>query len=352
MKIEIKTMKFSPSQVREAIETSKLVYGDETDQIKPNAPVTCSPYVENKHLLNPLDRSIVIQLVQNDQVRGHIFLLERLFVFRHKQEQILVASDLVAKTNFPGSSLVLFRKAMSHCEDKKIPLLNFSNKESDLIYSKIMKIKPVIELDFKLGNFNLKSLFLNLNIIRNSLIVRHLSKTSSKPGHIQGNLQTQVVSEFNFLIDDFLDKLENHSICFGKRSSKILNWRFNKSNELDYDRILIYKGKEIVGYLVVCKRILKGIKFLIIVDFVLWQLNRKEKKNIQRVLKRMYSDTFACLWASNLQDTQMMLGKFSGFVLPRMFLQSRVKFYLSGGDENFERSLKFSFLTLFDTDIL
>ena len=352
MKIEIKAEEFSILKVNETIETSQLVYGDEKSKLTANAPVTSAAYIENKHLLNPIAKSTVINLVQNEKVRGHIFLIERCFVFGGKCEPIIVASDLVSKANIPGSGVIIFRKAIKLCEDKKVPLLNFSNKDSDLIYSQILKIDPVIELDFQVGNINLKALLFSLIRKPKIQIKSHEPKASNKLMDKKRNFGIQIVSAFDFLIDDFLGKIENEDTYFGKRSSRILNWRFNSANGLDYHRILVKRDFEIVGYLIVCKRIFKGIKLLIIVDFVLLKLDSRERRELQKKLKKVYSDTCACLWVSNLNHTQGKFGKFRGLTIPRMLSPIRVKFYLSGSDESFKKSLKSAFLTLFDTDLL
>jgi hypothetical protein len=110
-------------------------------------------------LRNPINESLIIQFVQKGQTRGHIFLVERYFIFNGTKESILVASDLVSKSDIPGSSLIIYKKALQHCKENKIALLNFSNKYSDQIYSQIMKIEPTLELDFQLGNFNYMEFF-------------------------------------------------------------------------------------------------------------------------------------------------------------------------------------------------
>ena len=338
--------------IKDSIDTSQLVYGNEESKISPNAPVTTKTYIENKHLHNPIKASLVIQLVQKGQIRGHIFLIERGFIFDGEQYPILVASDLVSKADIPGAGLIIFRKALQHCKASNKPLLNFSNKNSDKIYSQLMKVKPVIELDFQVGNFNLKSLYLFFSKRTKFPFNSSAFFVSTKENIVLKNLKIRTTPEFDKTIDAFFEKLEKENTFFGRRSSEILNWRFNISNEIVYTKILIYKEEEVVGYMVLCERVFRGISLLMIVDYIFWNLNRFEIQKIKGMLKKAYPGSIACLWASNLVHKNRALGKFIGLTVPRRFSPERIKFYLSGGDEGFEENLKKSHITLFDTDIL
>jgi hypothetical protein len=352
MNLELRLQKFTVPMINDSILTSQLVYGNEKSKISPNAPVTTDTYIKNKHLGNPVKESLVIQLVQKEQIRGHIFLIERCFIFHGLQKPVLVASDLVSKVDIPGAGILIYRKALQYCKENNVPLLNFSNNKSDQIYSQIMKMKPTVELDFQLGFFNYKSLLLNL--IRNKKSETNEQKVylESDPCLHYKNLSFQVVSEFTESIDEFLETLEKKHFCLGRRDSKILNWRFNSANQLNYLRILIIKEEKIVGYLVVCERLIKGKNLLVIIDFVILVLNSVEIRNLQKVLKKLYPNALACLWISNSHHTQKDLTKFKGLFVPKKFSPERVKFYLSTADESFKSSLKNAHLTLFDTDIL
>jgi hypothetical protein len=350
--IEIKIEDFDCSKVNQAIETSELVYGSEMNKIAANAPVTSPAYIENKHLNNPIKNSTIVKLVQDKEIRGHLFLIERIFIFNGLQNSILVASDLVSKANFPGASLAIFRKAVQFSNERGIPLINFSNKDSDKIYTHMMKMEPVIELDFELSVPNLKVLF-------NGIAKQIKYKSNSSAAHLNSNtkiidknLMIRSIPEFDETINYFIAKLENEDIFLGKRNSEILNWRFNPSNENRYARILIIKKQEVTGYLVVCERVVKGIKILMIVDYLIWNLSKPQIKMIEKELKRSYSNVMAYLWCSNLNHKNQTLGKFVGFTIPKRLLPGRVKFYLSGDDKNFRENLEKTHLTLFDTDIL
>jgi hypothetical protein len=352
MNIEVTTNEFNLSRVEESIETSRLVYGNENKKITANAPVTSRAYIENKHLHSPIKRSLVIQLVQKGKIRGHIYLIERCYSFNGEQHPILVASDLVSKADIPGASLIIFRKAMQNSRANNIPLLNFSNKDSDKIYTQIMKVEPVIELDFQLGCFNLKSLYGILSKDLKPQSNDFISFNGEKVMTSNSNLEIRLIAEFDTAIDSFFERLERESVFLGKRSSKILNWRFNPSNEIDYARILILKRETVVGYLVVCERFFKGVRLLVIVDYVLWNLSAIEIYKIKKQLKKAYPGAIACLWTLNRLDKNRALSNFKGLTVPRFFSPERVKFYLSGGSDVFKENLKRAHLTLFDTDIL
>ncbi len=352
MNIEIKTEEFNVSKIDEAIETSQLVYGDTEGKIKSNAPVTSREYVENKHIDNPIKNSLIIQLLQKELIRGHLFLVRRCFVFDNKQIPILVASDLVSKADIPGASLIIFRNAIQESKASDFPLLNFSNRGSDKIYAQVLKTKPVLELDFQLLSFSIKSLFAIL--IKSSNFQFNASSIciGDKEKVIDKNFSIRFVGKFDESIDTFFERLEHEGICFGKRSSKILNWRFSPSNEILYDRVMILKEGVVVGYLVVCKRVFNGLRILIIVDSIIWNLNTVEIHKIKREIMKSSPRVVACLWASNLLHKNRELGKFKGLTIPRRYLPERVKFYLWGGDDSLHNNFKKSYLTLFDTDIL
>ena len=352
MNIEVTTNVFDLSKVEESIETSQLVYGSENNKVTANAPVASRAYIENKHLYSPIKRSLVIQLAQNGKIRGHIFLIERCYSLNGEKHPILVASDLVSKADIPGASLIIFRKAIQNSQAEKIPLLNFSNQDSDKIYSEIMKVEPVVELDFHLGCFNLKSLFYTVNQYLRPHSNFSIVLNGEKVKIAHKNLEIRLISEFDTVIDSFFENLERESISLGLRSSKILNWRFNPSNEIDYARILIFKKETVVGYLVVCERLFMGLKLLVIVDSILWKLGAIEIHKIKKALKKAYPGATAFLWTSNQLQNNRALGNFKGLMVPRSISPDRVKFYLSGASDEFKENLKRAHLTLFDTDIL
>lgn len=352
MNFKVTSHIFDLLKVEESIETSQLVYGNENNKVTPNAPVTSRAYIENKHLLSPIKESLVIQLVQEGKIRGHIFLIERYYFFNDEQHQILVASDLVSKADVPGASLLIFRKAIQIGKSNNIPLLNFSNKESDKIYSEIMKVKPIIELNFQLGCLNLKSFCGILNKDLKPYSKNSILFNGGKVKIARRNLELRLISEFDTVIDSFFERLEREGTFLGKRSSEILNWRFNPANEIDYARFLILRKEEVVGYLVVCERSFKGLRLLVIVDFILWNLSAIEIYRIKKQIKKAYPHTSACLWISNRIQKNRALGNFKGLTVPRFISPERVKFYVFGGSEVFKENLKTAHLTLFDTDIL
>jgi len=349
---KINIEEFSISKIVEAIETSQLVYGNEEDKIRANAPVTSREYLQNKHIDNPVKNSLVIQLVQKEQIRGHIFLVRRCFVFDSQQFPILVASDLVSKADFPGASLIIFRKALQQSKANNFALLNFSNKDSDKIYTQILKIKPVVELDFQLWYLSIDSLFRIL--IKPFKLQTNIAPifVSDNEKVVHKNVKIQFVPRFDESIDPFFEKLEKEEIYFGKRSSKILNWRFNPSNEILYNRVKILKEGSIAGYLVVCERTFIGIRILLIVDSIICNLSTFEIHRIKREIMKSSPGVVACFCVSNLLHKNRALGKYKGLTIPRRFLPERVKFYLSNGDETLHNNFKKSHLTLFDTDIL
>jgi hypothetical protein len=349
--IKVTLQKYSLFRIKESIETAKLVYGSERGKDTANSPVTSTAYLENKHLHNPTNESLIIQFLQDEDIRGHIFLIERGFILDGELNPVLVASDLVSKADIPGASIIIYRKALQYCKENDVPFLNFSNKKSDQIYSQIMKMIPVVELDFQLGNFNYKALLLNL--IRHKRIEKNEKSYFHKSdGSLDNeNLTYRIIPKFTDSIDTFLESLEKKNISFGKRDSKILNWRFNSANQLHYARILIIRDGKICGYLVVCERLIKEKRLLVIVDFVIWMLNSREIRKLRKTLNKLFPNSIACLWVSNSQHTQKNLGNFKGFTVPKRLSPERLKFYLSSNDERFKLGLREAHLTLFDTDI-
>jgi hypothetical protein len=343
---------FKEVEIPKSIEINSLVYGSGQHKEFANAPVTDIDYIRNKHLNNPLGFSTRIVIQENDSNTGQIFVIPRAFCLKGEIYQFMVASDLVSKSKIPGGGVILFKETRKLARLQKKPLLNFSNKKSDRIYSSILKMEPILELDFNLLNLKIHKIFLvkSLLLLKNQITPKNQDINECELN--KKMLKFEKMENFDERIEVFLRNLIEGEENLGFRSSKILNWRFHSSNNVEYTKLLIQRDGEVKGYVVLCEKDYKGMQFGVIVDSILVDFDRKELKIIKKKLLDILPRAIGIIGVRNKESKCSIISQFGGISIPKKFLPNRVKFYLSNSDGHLIDYFKRAHLTLFDTDIL
>jgi hypothetical protein len=349
MKSRIVVESFEKVKIEEVLSTSRLVYGKSDDKEIPNNPVLEVPYVVNKHLSNPLGNSILIQFIEDNVCNGHLFLQKRSLMVGQSVFPVYVASDLVSRTISPAGSLILFREAMKISSSTKTPLVNFSNKNSDPLYSKILRKPPLLELDFRVQK-------INYNLVFNSLRFKLYEKLRqyhffTKRHHWKKDpVELIEVASFDTNFETCLDLKEEMEAS--NRGFISLNWRFHPHNRIEYKRYLLKIGSTTHGYLVLSERTILKCRFLIVLDYVGCPALKTKKKEILISTFRNNSNSLGVVSISNSGSRCECFINSGGYLVWKKFLPNRVKFYFHGLSQEEEVEAAGAHLTLFDTDIL
>jgi hypothetical protein len=349
MKNKVVIDSFKKIKIEEVVSTSSLVYGKGDDKEIPNNPVLEVPYIVNKHLSSPLGNSILIQFFEDNKCAGHIFLQKRSLMAGQSIIPVFVASDLVSKTISPAGGLILFREAIKYSASTETPLINFSNKKSDPLYSKILKKPPLLELDFRVQKLNYKLAF---NLLGFKLYERlHQDNSFAVRNHWKKDpVELIEVACFDTNVEICVSLMEE--MHESNRDFALLNWRFHPQNRIEYKRYLLKIGNLTHGYLVLCERTILKFRFSIILDYVGCGSLRTKKKEILKSIFRSNPSSIGVISISNSGSRCGCFINTGGYLVWKKFLPNRVKFYFHGLSKEEELETAGSHLTLFDTDIL
>jgi hypothetical protein len=265
--------------------------------------------------------------------------------------EFFVASDLVSKSKTPGGGIFLFKEAQRLTKSQKKPLLNFSNIKSERIYSSILRIQPILELDFSILSFN----FRNTVVPKKISLLKNRNTSQTKNINIiykNRRIEFEKIETFDARTEKFLREKIPIEENIGYRSSDILNWRFTDSNKQKYTRLLIQMSGEIIGFTVLSEKIYMKRKFAVIVDSIVVNSNQKQMKLIKNKLLDIFPYVSAIIEIRNRNSESSVISQFRGLNVPRKLLPERIRFYLSNIDPNLISYFNRAHLTLFDTDIL
>lgn len=341
---------FLDSQLELALEISSLVYGYGEGKKLPGNPVLSIEYFRNKHLNSPSGESIYIRKFEDDVVVGHIFLQKREFLKCGKPFLSFYASDLVSKSNRPLGGVQLFKKAKSISEEFSSPFINLSNNDSKNIYERFLKMRPKIELDFRVAPLNLN--FTNFAQIKRvfdfgSEFVRRIAN------QLIGDIyQFSTIDEFNEELDRFLDANIGESELIGRRNSRIINWRFNATNQKDYFRVQVTSKKEVIGYFVFTTTNFFGKEIVVLVDFFVNRPSIRLGLALLNYAAHVFPSANLFLVPCNMNSeiAKRTFG-FSTFRVPGRLIPQRIPLYVTDSNSILSGALMRSHLTLFDTDI-
>lgn len=348
---EIKVEVFENSRVPIAIATSSLVYGNGIGKRSPGNPVLSVSYLVNKHLDSPFGPSLYLYKSEKETISGHIFLQQRIYLSRNVPIEFLLASDLVSKSNQPFGGLKLFKRAVLASKEMDQSMINLSNRESSKIYSSFLKMKPIIQLEYRTSIINFSSIFSQIGLKFPSLAIGVFSKITALL--LGRNLGFRLVERYGDEIDSFLCRELSETDLIGKRNSAILNWRFHASNEQKYVKFEVTCKNQIIGYFVFNLTSHKGKNIIVLMDFFLSQPTRRIGLAAINAASKAYPGANLLLITLNMNSIlASKTFKTNTLKVPKVFIPQEIPFYITEHSSCFAPLFPSTHLTLFDTDIL
>jgi len=337
---------FTEASIAKFVEFSKTIYGD--DDL-----VTNENFVRNKHLENPDGESLYLEFKTGELVTGRLAVQFRKAAEQSKLQVLKNPVDLISIGRHPFGGLNLYKEAIAlELSMNRRGTYHTSNPKSEIFYRRILKEEPLAELGYKFLLFSISStsfysFFINpvLTIIR--VFVEKILELLA----LASNLKSSSISESTESQMESLFSDEDKLVLY--RDAKRLSWRFPEVEGFpEYQKIEFYKGDDFCGYLVFRRIQSHGYAALLIVDFYTSNLNHFDKAKIYRRL----------ISASQGMNMILIIANFSNkkirrqFDLPFLLLPNRMvpqKFPIySPAIDRVNNLDKFSYLTLFDLDIL
>jgi len=315
--------------------------------------VTSNPsWLLHKHQKNPDGSSLYVSLTENGVLKAHISIQKRLM---SKSGEVAFANnpvDLVSLSPQPMASLLLYRQVQTRLNQDGELAYHTSNPNSEIFYSKLLKKTPKLFLGMKVMLVSVPNSFRMARLVKfifypykqfQKFFLMVFSRGSSLELLSISSFTNRHFGEMGILDDNL----------FLKRDAERLNWRFSEDNpHQTYQRYLLVKQGQTVGYFVVTSITHQGIEGLAVVDFFCPKLKRSERVKIAYKLIQLSGSSNIIFSVVNFDS------KISKFfhAFPFLGLPSRLQpqffpIYLMNGTSKSSVD-KEALMTLFDLDIL
>ena len=294
-------------------------------------------HIEWKHLRCPLGASTAIDLVENNEVRGRLWVTFRhwrlgnqIVVMGHPQDLLVDQQHRLLK-----DIVRLIEEAFSNSLDDSGIMYHGSNPNSEGLYRRIFRSKPILNLrasvvplsptlliyrflSKKRGDFNsiLDLGYRRFLRVLNSMLNR---KTILK------NFET-----INDLEDVFI-KFEECEPCSAVRSREYFEWRFNRDKSSPYVVKLICVNNQTVGYTVWSDTSAFGFRARVLIDIV-WLEKRTWFNRLRFCLSiatHSNNDVDLIVFISNHNNSTLRkLSSFPMIVIPRSMMPQAIPIFL------------------------
>lgn len=242
------------------------------------ATATDPSVVSWRHLQADTGPSVAIELIDGDDVVGRMWMQVRPWTVNGASIRAANPIDFLIREDHRKlpAFMSLFRSTMKTAEREADLVYHSSNPLTDDLYRKLMKLKPVTELDgavlpvrpfaaAKAARVVNLSMLGTAGDVLTSLLVRLTGQVARLGGvRLTGSAtaadQDRVVAAF-----------EREEAVAGTRSALHRAWRFAGAKGISYDTRWIQIRGNVRGYIVTTDRDIDGIRGRFVVDLVLPQ---------------------------------------------------------------------------------
>lgn len=241
-----------------------------------NQPVNIAAVVRWRHLTAPLGPSHTVELVDGDETVGRMWIGVHEWKVRGQIVRAANPCDFLIREEHRRlpAFMSLFKGTMNESQRIADFVYHTSNPITDDLYRKLMKLKPVAELDCALIPVRPFGAAKAAGVIRTGVfglvadvafaaIVGVVGWMSKMSGIRLGGPPSIVEQER--IIGEFCAK---EPIC-GTRSVAHRDWRHRGAGPIVYQEHWVSKSGRPIGYLLTSDRDLNGIKACFVVDAVL-----------------------------------------------------------------------------------
>ncbi len=266
---EIVFKKFTEDQVVNFIRLSEVEYG-RLESVPDVDHIRCT------HLQSPNGPSTAMNLECAGEVVGRAMLQPGLMCLSGKRVPVAFVSDALIHPDFrrPASNFISLMQSIKKAQD--FPLVfHTSNNITEDIYKKLLKFKLPFNLSafgfllnlrkaaFKVLKFD--SPLFELFSVPYRCLILVLCRTVT----IFAGFKITTEEPENSHFDEFCRKEAIKNDCEMIRDSQFLKWRFLQSPLWQAKIFYVYKDSKLCGYVVLRNVELEGMKFTVVMDFIL-----------------------------------------------------------------------------------
>jgi hypothetical protein len=263
--IQIETV--SEDLVAPYLELTGTYYHDE--------PVNDPAVVRWRHLENETGPSRAVELVDGDEHVGRMWIQIRPWSIDGRSFRAANPIDFLIREDHRRlpAFMSLFKATMAECEQHADLVFHTSNPLTDDLYRKLMKLKPVTELDGAFFPTRPFAAAQAVGVFRAGVVGRCVDVLFSwfvRGLGVLGRLgpvrfkRSATAAEQDAVTAAFESE---ESVC-GSRSSTQRAWRFRGAGPIRYEVHWLSQRGQVVGYTVVSDRDLNGIRGRFVVDLV------------------------------------------------------------------------------------
>ena len=342
----IRCQVFNSESIRRFHELSLFKYEERDD-------VSNVDFIRNKHLDNPDGSSLLLELVESDEVTGRIVVLNRRSNSSTVGELVGNPVDLLSISKGPFGGISLYREAIR--KNQLVSCHGFfhtSNPKSEIFYRNALRMKPIFELDYRglLISLPMRGFhFLVLNGLlqaANAGIIALLKIIAGK--------SNVAISKVNDYKDDMLSEIPiNQDDQFLFRDAARLNWRFKSIKGLPtYDKYIFSRANRSLGYLVTREINQNGFVGVVIVDYLFDSMSFRELANVYLALFKEAGNANLIFTIGNFKNQkQKVLFTYPFVRIPKRFRPQAFPIYTPQSEAVPSLSIN-SYFTLFDLDVM
>lgn len=238
-------------------------------------PVNVASVVRWRHLDSPLGPSTTVELVDGAEPVGRMWIQVHEWKVRGCVVRAANPCDFLIREDHRRlpAFMSLFKATMNESQQLADLVYHTSNPLTDDLYRKLMKLKPVTDLDGALMPVRPFGAAQAAGVVRTGVLGRVADAAFSSIVRVVGWLsklsgvrlggspslaeQERVVAEF----------LVEESVC-GTRSAAHRDWRHRGAAPIAYQEHWVNQGGRSIGYIVTSDRDLEGINACFVVDIV------------------------------------------------------------------------------------
>ena len=338
---------FSKKNITSFIELSKIYYPD-------NQYLCSYNYIYKKYFERPNGKSYIHEIKINNKVEGRLCYQQDQIIYKNNIIESLKPQDLLVseKARLPFTNTL---KLLNEPKDllKNYFILNTSNKNSDRLYSQILKFPKYFDFNTYFFFLNPISIFKikKINYFFRQIFFLLLKTILSILFFIKPKIKLEQVLDNNKLTKVF--NLKYKRIAKFNRNNKIFLHRLSIYQNNDVTKLILKKNNKQVGYLILIKAEYKKFDISIILDFyVSEQLKIKDRLYVLwKLLTILCKQKTDILFVSGNDKCTIFtnLIKFPFLKVPDKFLEHKSPFYGRNFNCKINNLNKFH-LTLFDMD--
>jgi hypothetical protein len=241
-----------------------------------NKPVNIESVVRWRHLESPFGPSNTVELVDGEDPVGRMWVQVHEWQVGARMLRAANPCDFLIREDHRRlpAFISLFKSTMNESQQLANLVYHTSNPLTDDLYRKLLKLKPVTELDATFMPVRPFEAAEAAGIIRTG-VIGHICDNIFTAivefvGRLSGKTKVLLVEPPSILTQECIlaEFLAEEKVC-ATRSQAYREWRYKGSHPIGYKENWITKNGKSIGYIVTSDRDLKGIKACFVIDVII-----------------------------------------------------------------------------------